>query len=232
MLEIGQTISHYTILETIGRGGMGVVYKARDTRLNRVVAIKTLPAEIIVDQERNRRFIQEAKSASALNHPNIITIYEIDCIGPVTFIAMEYVKGRTMKEVIPGNGLGTEQALKYAVQIADALAALHREGIIHRDLKPTNIMIRENAGSQGSGFRFSQAYRRKRHHRQIRPDNNGQTEDGVIMGTVHYMSPEQIEGRPVDVRSDIFSFGVVLYEMISGRRPFRGEDKSSMQWPF
>lgn len=228
MLEIGQSISHYTILEKIGRGGMGVVYKARDTRLNRVVAIKTLPAERIVDQERNRRFVQEAKSASALNHPNIITIYEIDSAGPITFIAMEYVKGRTMKELIPGSGLGTEQALTYAVQIADALAALHREGIVHRDVKPANIMIRENAGIKVLDFGLAKLAEEIDVTDKSGLTTTGQTEDGAIMGTVPYMSPEQIEGKPLDMRSDIFSFGVVLYEMFSGSRPFRAGDKSSV----
>jgi serine/threonine protein kinase len=228
VLEIGQTISHYTILETIGHGGMGVVYKARDTRLNRLVAIKTLPAERMADQERIRRFEQEAISASALNHPNIITIYEIDSTGQVAFIAMEYIKGRSLNEVIPANGLDTGQALKYAVQIADALAALHREGIVHRDLKPANIMVGENASVKVLDFGLAKLTEKEKATEKSDLRTAGQTEDGVMLGTLPYMSPEQVEGKPVDMRSDIFSFGVMLHEMISGRRPFQGEDKFSL----
>ena len=228
MLTIGQTISHYTILERIGKGGMGVVYKARDTRLNRLVAIKTLPPERIVDQDRNRRFIREAKAASALNHPNIITIYEIDTTDQVAFIAMEYIKGKTIRDVLPPGGFNAGQALKYSVQIADALAALHREGIVHRDLKPTNIMIGENGDVKVLDFGLAKlAEEADTTDRSILTTAGG-TDDGAVFGTLPYMSPEQINGRTVDTRSDIFSFGVLLYEMTTGRRPFLGEDRSSI----
>ena len=140
---IGQTISHYQILEKLGEGGMGVVYKARDNHLDRLVAIKVLPAERVADPDRKRRFVQEAKAASALNHPNIITIYDIDQAGGVDFIAMEYVAGKPLDQLIPRKGLQLTTALKYAVQMADALAAAHAAGIVHRDLKPGNVMVTE-----------------------------------------------------------------------------------------
>ena len=140
---IGQTLSHYQILEKLGEGGMGVVYKARDNHLDRPVAIKVLPAEKVADPDRKHRFVQEAKAASALNHPNIVTIYDIDQAGGVDFIAMEYVAGKPLDDLIPRNGLRLTTALKYAAQIADALAAAHAAGIVHRDLKPSNVMVTE-----------------------------------------------------------------------------------------
>jgi serine/threonine protein kinase len=228
VLAVGQTLSHYTIIEKIGKGGMGVVYKARDTRLNRLVAIKTLPPERIVDQDRNRRFIREAKAASALNHPNIITIYEIDTTDRVAFIAMEYIKGKTIREVLPPGGFNAGQALRYSVQIADALAALHREGIVHRDLKPTNIMIGENGDVKVLDFGLAKLTEEADTTDRSILTTAGQSEDGAIFGTLPYMSPEQINGKTVDTRSDIFSFGVLLYEMTTGRRPFLGEDRSSI----
>jgi eukaryotic-like serine/threonine-protein kinase len=228
VLGIGQTLSHYEILEKIGRGGMGVVYKALDTRLNRLVAIKTLPPDQMADKEQNRRFAREAKSASALNHPNIVTIYEIGATDQVAFIAMEYVKGRTMKEVIPGNGLNTGQALKYAVQIADALTALHSQGIVHRDLKPANVMVGESSGIKVLDFGLAKLTEDVETAGRSILATAEQTQDGVVLGTLSYMSPEQVEGRQVDTRSDIFSFGVMLYEMITGRRPFMGENRASI----
>src|SRR3954469_25244492 len=146
---IGRTIQHYHIVETLGRGGMGVVYKARDTHLDRLVAIKVLPPEKVADVERKRRFVQEAKSASALNHPNIITIYDIASEDGVDFIAMEYVPGKALNRLISRKGLPLSNVLKYAIQISEALAAAHAAGIIHRDLKPGNVMIRDEAGRPG-----------------------------------------------------------------------------------
>jgi len=212
---IGKTISHHKIVEKLGEGGMGVVYKARDTHLDRYVALKVLPAEKVADPDRKRRFVQEAKAASALNHPNIIHVYDIDQAEGTDFISMEYVDGKTLDRLIPPNGMPLAEALKYAVQIADALAAAHAAGIVHRDLKPANVMVTEKGLikvldfglaklSPLAGIEFTQTV----------------TVAGTISGTLSYMSPEQAEGRPVDGRSDIFSLGAVLYEMASGIRAF------------
>ena len=229
---IGRTLDHYRIESKLGEGGMGVVYLAHDTRLKRPVAIKVLHAEAVADPERKRRFVQEAKAASALNHPNIITIYDITSAEGVDFIAMEYVAGQTLEQVIDRRGLPLGEALKYAIQIADALARAHQAGIVHRDLKPANIMVTARRAGEGSGFRLGEAGETEASDesgatRSVTMDDRPRTEEGVILGTVAYMSPEQAEGKRVDARSDIFSFGSVLYEMLTGRRPFQGESKIS-----
>jgi serine/threonine protein kinase/Flp pilus assembly protein TadD len=225
---VGQTVSHYRVLEKLGQGGMGVVYKARDTHLDRFVALKVLPPERVSDPERKRRFVQEAKAASALNHPNIITIYDISSDRGVDFIAMEYVPGKTLDQLIGRKGLPVGEALKYAVQIADALARAHGAGIVHRDLKPSNIMVDEHGQVKVLDFGLAKLI-------ETAPSGEdeptrtiqAQTEEGSIVGTVAYMSPEQAQGLKVDARSDIFSFGAVLYEMLSGRRAFQGDTKLS-----
>jgi serine/threonine protein kinase len=224
----GQTISHYRLMAELGRGGMGVVYKARDTHLDRAVAIKVLPPELVADPERQRRFVQEAKAASALNHPNIVHIYDIDKDSGVDFIAMEYVEGKTLDEVIGRKGLKLRETLQYAVQIADALAAAHRAGIVHRDIKPSNIMVGEKGLVKVLDFGLAKLAEKADEEltaatQTMRPH----TEEGTIVGTVAYMSPEQAEGKKVDARSDIFSFGSVLYEMVTGRHAFKGETKVS-----
>jgi len=225
---IGKTISHYQILEKLGEGGMGVVYKAQDTHLDRFVAIKVLPAEKVADPERKRRFVQEAKAASALNHPNIIHIYDIDQQDGVDFIAMEYVPGKTLDQLTPRHGMRLNEALKAAVQMADALARAHAAGIVHRDLKPANIMVDEHGLVKVLDFGLAKLTE------TLPPGEDDatlafrpSTEEGKILGTVAYMSPEQAEGKKVDTRSDIFSFGSVLYEMFTGRRAFQGETKAS-----
>ena len=215
---IGKTISHYNILEKLGEGGMGVVYKARDTHLDRFVAIKVLPAEKVADPERKERFVKEAKAASSLNHPNIITIYDIGRAEGVDFISMECVSGKTLDQLIPRHGMRLNEALKYAVQIADALARAHSAGIIHRDLKPGNIMVNEHGLMKVLDFGLAKLTEatfsvEDDSTRTMRPT----TEEGKIVGTIAYMSPEQAEGKKVDARSDIFSFGSVLYEMVTGR---------------
>jgi len=220
----GRTIAHYEILEKLGEGGMGVVYKARDTHLDRFVAIKVLPPQKMTDPERKRRFVQEAKAASALNHPNIITIHDIDQTDGIDFISMEYVAGKTLDRLIPRHGMRLNEALECAIQITDALARAHSAGIIHRDLKPSNIMVDEHGmvkildfglakltevTSPGEGWAT----------RTMKPV----TEEGRIVGTVAYMSPEQARGEELDARTDLFSLGVVMYEMTTGQRPFQGD---------
>jgi serine/threonine protein kinase len=225
---IGKTISHYRILEKLGGGGMGVVYKAEDTKLGRTVALKVLPPERVADPNRKRRFIQEARAASALNHPNIITIYDIDEAEGVHYIAMEHVEGKTLDRLIARHGLRVNEALKYAVQMAAALAKAHSAGIVHRDLKPTNVMVTDDGLVKVLDFGLAKLT-------EAAPASDAETavtrepatEEGTIVGTVGYMSPEQAEGKAVDARSDIFSFGSVLYEMLTGQRAFQGETKVS-----
>jgi Tol biopolymer transport system component/predicted Ser/Thr protein kinase len=223
---IGQTLGHYKIIQKIGSGGMGVVYKARDQHLDRFVALKILPTEKVADPERKRRFVQEAKAASALNHPDIIHIYDIASEEGVDFIAMEYVEGKTLHEQIGRRGLPLNETLKYAVQIADALAKVHSVGIIHRDLKPSNIMVNEDDTVKILDFGLAKLTEKVTAGEfattaTVEGGEEPVTEKGVIVGTVAYLSPEQAEGKEVDPRSDIFSFGSVLYEMITGRRAFQ-----------
>jgi Tol biopolymer transport system component/predicted Ser/Thr protein kinase len=225
---VGRTVSHYRIVEKLGGGGMGVVYKAEDTKLGRMVALKVLPPERVADPNRRRRFVQEARAASALNHPNIITIYDIDEAEGVHFIAMEYVAGKTLDRLMAGHGLRVNEALKYAVQMAAALTKAHSAGIVHRDLKPTNVMVTDDGLVKVLDFGLAKLT-------EAVPTGEAETvatvgpvtEEGTIVGTVGYMSPEQAEGKPVDARSDIFSFGSVLYEMLTGQRAFQGETKAS-----
>ena len=224
----GQRLLHYEILEKLGEGGMGVVHKALDTHLDRFGAIKVLPAGKMTDPERKRRFIQEAKAASALNHPGIITIHDISEAEGIDFLVMEYVPGKALDQVIPRRGLRLNEALKYAVEIADALAAAHGAGIVHRDLKPANVMVSEQGRVKVLDFGLAKL---------TEPAPTGQdaptqtlkpaTEEGVVVGTAAYMAPEQAQGRHIDARSDIFSFGSVLYEMVTGRRAFASDSKMS-----
>ncbi|SRR5579871_633474 len=223
---IGRTLAHFEVLSKLGEGGMGVVYKARDTHLDRFVALKVLPPDKVADTERKRRFIQEAKSASALNHPNIIHIYDIDESDGVLFIAMEFVDGKSLDGIIAKGTLRQNDALKYAIQAADALAKAHSAGIVHRDLKPSNIMITNDGLVKVVDFGLAKLAGA----RENAPESDvletltrdsPHTEEGLAVGTAAYMSPEQAEGREVDARSDIFSFGVVLYEMVTGKRAFQ-----------
>ena len=226
---IGQTISHYRILEKVGEGGMGVVYKAHDLHLDRFVALKLLPSEKLADETRRQRFVLEAKSASALNHPNIIHIYDVTEVDGTPFLAMEYVSGRTLSQVIARKGVGLHEVLKIATQIADALAKAHAAGIVHRDLKPSNIMVTQDGLVKVLDFGLAKLTETNSEDsietRSTKDYSPPHTEEGVILGTAGYMSPEQAEGKSTDARSDIFSFGVVLYEMLSGRRAFQGENQ-------
>jgi Tol biopolymer transport system component/tRNA A-37 threonylcarbamoyl transferase component Bud32 len=228
-LSAGTRLGPYEILGLLGAGGMGVVYKARDTRLDRTVAIKTLPVDKLADEGRKARFVQEAKAASALNHPNIVSIYDIASDDGIDFLVMEFVAGKTLDQLIPKKGLKVDEVLRLAVQAADALATAHAAGIVHRDLKPGNLMV--NDAGQVKVLDFGLA---KLAERPAAPNDTTvplvmqaepQTAEGTVVGTAAYMSPEQIEGKPLDGRSDIFSFGIVLYEMITGQRAFRGETK-------
>ena len=209
---IGRTISHYQIQEKLGGGGMGVVYKALDTRLKRLVALKFLPPDLTRDEDARKRFVQEAQAASALDHTNICTIYEIDETEEgQTFIAMAYYPGETLKQKIKRGPLLVEEVLGYAVQVAEGLAKSHAEGIIHRDVKPANVMVTKEGVVKIVDFGLAKVARQT----QL-------TKTGTTLGTVAYMSPEQARGEPVDTRTDVWSLGVVLYEMLTGQRPFRG----------
>ena len=223
----GRRLLHYEIIDKLGEGGMGVVYKARDTHLDRFVAIKMLPPEKVADLERKHRFTQEAKAASALNHPNIVHIYDIAQAEGVDFIAMEYIAGKPLDQSIPRKGMHLNEALKIAVQIADALERAHSAGIVHRDLKPSNVMVDEHGLAKVLDFglaKLTDTVPSEDAETQTVPVR---TEEGMIVGTAPYMSPEQAQGKPVDARSDIFSFGSVLYEMVTGRRAFQSDTKTA-----
>jgi len=221
--EISSNLGRYHLLEKLGSGGMGVVYKARDTHLGRTVALKVLSHGLTADKDLKTRFVLEAKAASALNHPNIITIYDIDQADGLEFIAMEHVQGKTIREIMADQKLVLSEALDFAVQTARGLHAAHSAGIIHRDIKPANIMATNTPTGrwQIKILDFGLAKLTEPH----RPDESLDTATfkGAVIGTVAYMSPEQAEGRAIDARSDIFSLGVVLYEMLSGRKPFQGK---------
>lgn len=221
-LSPGIRVGAYEILAAIGAGGMGEVYRARDTKLGRDVAIKILPSNVRSDAAAHTRFEREARAVAALNHPHIITIHEIAQSDGLDFIVMEFVSGRSLKQVIPDRGLPTAQAIDYGHQIASALDAAHAAGIVHRDIKPANIMVSDAGQVKVLDFGLAKLVD------DAAPDAMTETvrlatEVGTVMGTVAYMSPEQAQGQPVDVRSDVFSFGAVLYEMLAGRRAFPGE---------
>ncbi|MEM7583951.1 MAG: protein kinase, partial [Acidobacteriota bacterium] len=226
---IGTKLAHYELLEELGRGGMGVVYKARDTRLDRFVAVKVLPAEKVAHRERQQRFVQEAKSASALNHPNIVTVYDIAEEDGTSFIAIEYVAGKTLAELIPRQGMRLGEVLKHAVQIASALTAAHQGGIVHRDLKPGNVIVGDDGRLRLVDFGLAKLVEADSDSDVTLTfrESGPQTQEGTILGTAAYMSPEQAVGRAVDARSDIFSLGSLLYEMATGRSAFQGDSAMS-----
>src|SRR5262245_53768946 len=221
-LPAGTRLGPYQVVSHLGSGGMGEVYQAKDDRLNRMVALKVLPLDLVANAERRQRFVQEAQLASSLQHPNIVTIFDIGSSDSGEYLAMELVKGRTLDGLIPQKGLRLPDALRYGVQITDALSAAHAAGIVHRDLKPGNIMVTEQGQIKILDFGLATLTESTPLGAtdETRAMAVVETGAGMILGTVAYMSPEQAEGHKVDARSDIFSFGAILYEMISGQRAF------------
>jgi serine/threonine protein kinase len=219
----GEIVSHYRIVEPIGAGGMGQVYLAEDQKLHRQVALKILPAEVLEDIDRLRRFKREALAISALNHPNILTIFEFDDVDGVPSLASEYVRGKTLRNKLDNGRLEVDIAVDIAVQVASALQTAHEAGVIHRDIKPENIMIRDDGYVKVLDFGLAKLTGDMRSRETERTQTQAFSLPGIIMGTTAYMSPEQARSKTIDSRTDIFSFGIVLYEMLSGRPPFEGE---------
>ena len=228
-LSSGQRLAHFEIRTPIGAGGMGEVYEAKDTRLDRTVAIKILPDHLSKDPARRKRFEREAKAISALQHPHIATLYDVGSEDGIDFLVMEYLEGETLAERLTRGPLSLEEALLYGSQIADALGEAHGKDIVHRDLKPGNIMV-TTPGVKLLDFGLAKIQRDEASavdsssptlHKPL-------TEDGTLLGTVPYMAPEQLEGKEADARADIFAFGAVLYEMVAGRRAFEGESQASL----
>src|SRR5437016_9495024 len=223
-IAAGTKLGRYEIRSKIGEGGMGEVYRAYDPKMNREIAIKILPAAFSADKERLARFEQEAQAAGSLNHPNILAIYHIDAHDGSPYIVAELLEGETLRKRISGAPLAQRRAIDYALQIAHGLAAAHEKGIVHRDLKPDNLFVTKDARVKILDFGIAKLTQADRSRSQTDiPTRRVDTGPGVVLGTVGYMSPEQVRGQAVDHRSDIFSLGAILYEMLSGRRAFHGE---------
>jgi serine/threonine protein kinase len=247
-LNVGTRLGPYEIISAIGAGGMGEVYKARDTRLDRSVAIKVLPSHVASNPDLRQRFEREARAVAALNHPNICTLHDIGRQDGIDYLVMEYLEGRTLAQRLETGPLPLDQALQYAIQVADALDKAHRAGIVHRDLKPGNVMITK-AGTKLLDFGLAKL--RPGSRLQVFGSGPGTvsptamptataplTGQGTILGTLRYMAPEQLEGKDADTRSDIFAFGAVVYEMLTGKKAFEGKNQASLiaaisvaRWP-
>jgi serine/threonine protein kinase len=225
--QAGQNLGHYRIVGKIGAGGMGEVYRATDTKLGRDVALKVMPAEMARDADRLARFQREARAVAALNHPHIVTIYSVEQAGGVHFLTMELVDGQALDRLIPASGFDVAQVVEIASALADALAAAHEKGIVHRDLKPANVMLTSDGRVKVLDFGLAKDVSVAENAEATRTAA-GVTQAGVVMGTPAYMSPEQIAGRAIDHRTDIFSLGVVLHEMSTGRRPFEGSSLAEL----
>ena len=229
-LAPGRMLAHYRILSEIGRGGMGVVYEAQDTTLDRRIALKVLPEEATANPDRLERFRREARAVAALNHPGIVTIHSVEEVEGIHFLTMELVSGRTLHERIPAGGLPIERIFQIAVPLAEALSAAHERGIIHRDLKPANVLVTDDGRVKVLDFGLAKLANAEEGsgEESVLPTRSLLTGEGRRLGTFPYMSPEQVMGRPVDSRSDIFSFGTVLYEMATGIRPFSGASTAEL----
>jgi non-specific serine/threonine protein kinase len=225
---IGESLGHYEILEKIGAGGMGAVYRAHDRKLDRDVALKVLPAELAKDPERQRRFQREAQAVASLKHPNVVTIFSVEEVDDTAFITMELVDGKPLSAIIPSQGFSLDRFFDLAIPLADAVAGAHAKGITHRDLKPTNVMLDEAGRVKVLDFGLAKLVKpdAAQNSTIIARQDTG-TQEGHVLGTAQYMSPEQAEGKPVDHRSDIFSLGIIFYEMTTGRRPFEGDSNMS-----
>lgn len=223
----GRTLTHYRISAVIGAGGMGEVYRATDTKLARDVALKILPPDMASDPDRLARFEREARAVAALNHPNVVTVYSVEESDNVHFITMELIEGQPLDRLISANGLPTEQIIEIAGAIVEALTAAHQKGIVHRDLKPANVMVTNEGRVKVLDFGLAKDVGAEAAD-DATLTSTGHTQPGMVMGTPAYMSPEQVAGRPLDHRSDIFSFGVVLHEMATGRRPFVGSSSAEL----
>src|SRR5512136_2068534 len=227
MPEIGQNLSHYSITEKIGKGGMGEVYRAKDQKLGRDVAIKVLPEEFARDTDRVARFQREAKLLASLNHPNIAAIYGLEEAAGTTFLVLELVEGDTLADQIKKGPIPVEESLKLAMQIAEALEAAHEKGVIHRDLKPANIKVTPEGKVKVLDFGLAKAFAGEQSNLTLSNSptlSDMATQQGIILGTAAYMSPEQAKGKAVDKRADIWAFGCVLFEMMTGRAAFSGKD--------
>jgi TolB-like protein/tRNA A-37 threonylcarbamoyl transferase component Bud32/Flp pilus assembly protein TadD len=225
---IGETLSHYRILEQLGKGGMGEVYLAEDTTLKRKVALKVLPPELATSQERLERFQREAESLASLNHPNIVTIHTVEEDGGVRFLTMEWVEGQTLADLMGKGGIPLERIFEIATPLADALAVAHSKGVVHRDLKPGNVMVTEDGRVKVLDFGLAKLLEEEPDLVATEMATEALTREGIAMGTIPYMSPEQVQGKAVDHRSDIFSLGIVLYEMSTGKLPFEGETSADL----
>jgi len=226
---VGQTLGHYRILEKLGEGGMGVVYRAEDASLNRQVALKVLAPAFARDRERLERFQREAEALAALDHPNIVTVYNVETIGDVHFLAMELIDGETLAEIIPRSGMVLHKFFNSAIPLANALSKAHEGGVIHRDFKPSNAMLSRDGVIKVLDFGLAKIQSPASDMTSTRATTEWLTGEGSLLGTLPYMSPEQLRGEPVDHRSDIFSLGIVLYQMTTGQPPFRGKSSAEIQ---